>query len=520
MGIWRSSCRTARRAWATIGAVILAAGMTLVAPASAATFTVSGTITVPAGLSGLWLDVRLMQDEFTSVGISPSLTVAGTSVPYSVSGVAPGTYYLAVSGSFLNGRNGIYPTTSEPFTVSGNVTVNLTAVPAYLVRPHLAGGVRADLQFYRSCSDYDPIHPRPVVPLFVPGEEGFELPPGAFRVLLSPRDHDFLESWHRAKPTCDSADPVVITGDGDIFLQPMTGGGIEGTVTHHGRPLAGVHVSALMSHPEGASAGDAVTDASGQYRIGPLEAGTYRVVFTGGEENPLGLYSVFWPDVTHRDQASAIDVGDTMVSGIDARLWRAASLSGTVQGPRGPVAGAKIAVVELYRCGDDSPCGYFHYTRTDADGAWTVKGIAPGRYILHVKAGYPLGQEAWNNKAGLEEADPIALAPEEVCTGFDVYRKVAEPRRIQPTCNGGVARRQTLTRPPMTMQVGLKARLAKRTDAGQRIRWQSRTKSVCSVTAAHVKALKKGRCRIRATAAATPGWKAYAKTFRVRVVRR
>ena len=70
MGTRYRSNRTAalrRGIWAFISALALAMGLSLTAvPAAGATYTVSGTITVPAGLVGLWLDVSVMQDEFTA----------------------------------------------------------------------------------------------------------------------------------------------------------------------------------------------------------------------------------------------------------------------------------------------------------------------------------------------------------------------------------------------------------------------------------------------------------------------
>ncbi len=500
-----------------MSALVLAMSLSFTAvPAAGATYTVSGTITMPAGLAGLWLDVSVMQDEFTSVGLSPSLLVTGTSVPYSVSGVPPGTYYLEASGSFLNGRNGIYPTTSQLFTVTGNGTVNLTALPAYLVRPQFAGGVSADVQFYRTCSDFDPLHPRPVRPLFVPGEDGFELPPGTFKVIMYPKDHDFLTSWHSAKLTCESADPVVISGDGDVFLQPATGGWIEGTVTYHGQPLKDVTVQAYAAPGWGGAPG-ASSDASGHYRIGPLEEGNYYVGFNSNRGMGAELYLQWWRNALHRDQASVVEVHDQPVTGINAGLLRAASLSGTVHGPNGPVGGARILISETYRCDPVLHCEAYYYANTDSDGRWTVMGMIPGTYTVKVKAGSPLGQEYWNNKVDYKKADPITLAPEEVCTGLDFYRKVAEPKQIVATCSGGVVRAQTLARPPTKLKAGAKVRLSKKTDAGQKVAWTGRTKPICRVQGAHLKALREGRCKIRATAAATPGWKRYAKTFTIRV---
>ena len=447
------------------------------------------------------------------MGLSPSLTVTGTSVPYSVSGVPPGTYYLEASGSFLSGRHGIYPTTSQPFAVTGNTTVNLTAAPAYLVRPQLAGGVRADVQFYRSCSDYEAL--LPVRPLFVPGADGLELPPEAFKAVMYPKDHDFLTSWHSAKMTCESADPVVISGDGDIFLQPATGGWIEGTVTYHGQPLEGAHVSASVL-PDGSGRRDAITDANGHYRIGPLEAGRYHVAF----QRPGDCFESRWSgNARHGTRPPLIDVHGQTITGIDAALLGTASLSGTVNGPNGrvPARSAKIAVRELYKCGAERFCGYLHYGRADADGAWTVKGITPGKYIVSMKPGFSLGGEYWNNTVDYRKADPVTLAPEEVCTGLDFYRKVAEPERIVATCSGGVLQGQTLARPPTKMKAGAKVRLSKKTDAGQKVTWTGRTKPICRVQGAHLEALRKGRCKIRATASATSGWKRYAKTFTIRV---
>jgi hypothetical protein len=76
---------------------------------------------------------------------------------------------------------------------------------------------------------------------------------------------------------------------------------------------------------------------------------------------------------------------------------------------------------------------------------------------------------------------------------------------------------QTAAKPAAKLKKGKSAKLAKKTKQGVRLSWKTTTKKVCKVKKYKVKALKKGTCKLKATAPAGPGLAAYKKKFRIKV---
>lgn len=93
--------------------------------------------------------------------------------------------------------------------------------------------------------------------------------------------------------------------------------------------LAGISVTAYIKNGvDWDSAGSATTNSVGEYDIGGLEPGTYRVEFKDGDGEYLGI---FYNQVA--DLASATDIvvaAGAIVTGINAQLSAAAHITGTV----------------------------------------------------------------------------------------------------------------------------------------------------------------------------------------------
>ena len=128
-----------------------------------------------------------------------------------------------------------------------------------------------------------------------------------------------------------AATPVAITGGAsvtDIDASLRAGGAIEGVVTRaqDGSPVAGADVSALNANNEIVASTQA--DTAGEYRLGGLPAGAYRVRF--GSPDPE-LVSEYWSNAYSWDTATPVTItGAQAIMNVDAALDSVGYISGTV----------------------------------------------------------------------------------------------------------------------------------------------------------------------------------------------
>lgn len=154
-------------------------------------------------------------------------------------------------------------------------------------------------------------------------------------------------------------------------------GAIDGTVTGPGGPLAGAFVAAVQWGSFGlVRAG--FTDAAGGYHL-VVPPGRYSLVFI----DPLQGAALEWYDdratinlVTPADLVT-VDAGATVVadaalgaSGVPAAV-NPATISGTVTGPGGPLAGVFVYAT-------DFDTGRARGATTNASGQYTITGLHPG----------------------------------------------------------------------------------------------------------------------------------------------
>ncbi len=148
----------------------------------------------------------------------------------------------------------------------------------------------------------------------------------------------------------------------------------QGTLTN----VAGVFVSAsAFSVPVGTiTSGYATTDTNGTWTIHGLVSGQYRVSYQ--PSSITGLLSSYWngagPNNNNLTTASAVTIGTANKTGVNTRLRWAQKISGTVTEIDGttPIAGVTVSAG-------------FSETVTDAAGAYTISGLAPGTHALKVQ---------------------------------------------------------------------------------------------------------------------------------------
>lgn len=213
----------------------------------------------------------------------------------------------------------------------------------------------------------------------------------SYRVLFDPPPGSAdAGQWYNASPTENGASQVQYFGTPvagiDAQLSPAARGSISGTVADHGgNSISGATVEAVAA--DGRTTTTATTAADGSYSIGGLDVGIYTVWFVP----PTGssYRSSFWNNNIGKVVPLTVDQGSN-VTGINGSLSQNGSVSGTVTGPSGPVAGATVLVTNYYGFGEAS-------ATTAADGSYTVTGLGPGSSRVEFTAsGYVT--QWWNNQ--------------------------------------------------------------------------------------------------------------------------
>lgn len=229
----------------------------------------------------------------------------------------------------------------------------------------------------------------------------------------------YVTQWWNAKADYATADPVSVvlgTPTTGINAHLRGGGAITGTVTNDTTddPIEGIWVSAHIGPTD---AYGVYTDASGEYAINGLPAGTYDVYFV---DHPDYVYvHEFWNDRLDRDSADPVVVpaGGT-VSDIDAALSIASSVSGTVTDriTGNPLSGINV---DAYEAASDI---YVGSAATNPDGTYTVPALAAGDYHVSFDA-IPVPDymsEWWNGRPDIASADVVAVTAATPTTGVDI----------------------------------------------------------------------------------------------------
>jgi putative cell wall-binding protein len=216
------------------------------------------------------------------------------------------------------------------------------------------------------------------------------LVPGAYRVQFFPQSGLSLPEWYDDATDFSSATAVTIPAIDssvpgiDAVLD--IGGGISGKVTDAatGDPLEGI---CLRAEPTGD--GDAAvysrwecSDSTGAYLLEGLPAGSYRVYFSGEEENGTSSYlTQMYPNQVYDDGGVvAVDVvaGEVQAS-IDDAAVHGATFSGTLTDASTGAALQNICVSPV-----DSTYRYSAAAArcTDSSGHYTTAGVPTGSYRL------------------------------------------------------------------------------------------------------------------------------------------
>ena len=232
------------------------------------------------------------------------------------------------------------------------------------------------------------------------------LSPGSYTASFFATGYE--AQYYNGKTKSGEATPVVLAAGAtteNINAAMQSLGSISGTVTDG---LTHKGVSGVQVCDYGPVGICTTTNASGEYTISGLTAGTYKVGFYPGK--PEYLEQVYNGKAS-LSEATAIPVASgATVSGIDAALQAPGHVKGTVTSKTSglPLAGIE-ACVEPVSTGGSGGCA-----TSDSNGHYDVGGLETGSYRVVFRA--PESGETsnyirqyYNGKTKFSEADSIAV---------------------------------------------------------------------------------------------------------------
>jgi len=207
---------------------------------------------------------------------------------------------------------------------------------------------------------------------------------GRFRVAGVNAGRYLIRAFSAEAATFDPLEVAVeaTTSSPELVLRLQSAPHVSGTVRENGRPLAGVRVQAATSSPPSSSE-ISFSDANGSFSLARVPAS--RVAFKVQDYEVLEPKNLVVP-----------------VSGVRDVLLQVASmgsLAGRVTMARRPMTGALVHLEG----------GGYKETRSEADGNFVLRGMAPGNYTLFAESG-----EAAGRLSG------VILAAGEARTGLDI----------------------------------------------------------------------------------------------------
>lgn len=242
-----------------------------------------------------------------------------------------------------------------------------------------------------------------------------DIPAGRYKFLAVRAG--FVEQQYQSRGTADGAVLALNPGQkiSDALFRMTRAAVITGSVTNEdGEPLVNAQIVALQkpteeeTEEEGPASSrkhelnpvaESHTDDRGQYRIFGLKPGQYYVKATDvfdPDSNGLPVSTGYWvqqsigseyapvyyPGVGQIGQAVVLLVrpGDEVRADVSMRRIKTVEVDGKVMGLNGP---AKSAYVTLEPAEQDNFRSSYQET-TDDNGAFKLKGIPPGSYVLVV----------------------------------------------------------------------------------------------------------------------------------------
>ena len=281
--------------------------------------------------------------------------------------------------------------------------------------------------------------------------ELLNLPAGRWTVTAA--KGGFVSQQYGQRRAFESVEPLDL-GDGQRVTANFTlprGGVITGRITdEYGDAVTGARVEVLRSQmtqgrrrltPVSVSS---QTDDTGAFRVFGLAPGDYYISarqqpmpFDFGD-GPMVFAATFYPGSTNVAEAQRIKVeASSEQSGISFALTSvgAVRVSGTVLDSGGAPAAATVMLQSASSI--DGPFGAGAQGRSQADGSFTIRNVAPGEYTLEVMTGQGGRGGGRGGGASFDVASlPLVVGSEDV-TGLTITTSKGGTIRGTVVADGG-----------------------------------------------------------------------------------
>ncbi|WP_307097445.1 carboxypeptidase regulatory-like domain-containing protein [Arthrobacter sp. V1I9] len=385
--------------------------------------SISGKVTAPPGtdLTSVYVNVSAADH---SSSLSGRVNYDGS---YLVRGLPAGAYKVQFSGSGAGlldqwHANASSFETATPLTLAAGQ--DLTEIDATLVKgASISGTVTAPAGVDLSGVS--------VQVRSLEGSTGFNtqvnrsgkytvrgLPAGTYKVQFSGFASGTLDQWYAEASTFESATAVTVTASQDltgIDAELKNGASISGKISAPaGVDLKAVWVTAYHSSGAMDYAGSSSVAADGSYKVGGLQAGSYKLEINSGNSGALNQW--YGGGLTF-STATAIVITDGQAAGnADAVLVKGVSLSGKVTAPAGvSVSEVTVSVLEA---DSGSQAGYAWVA---VDGSYRVGGLRAGNYKVQFNGGTSGALDAWHGGGeSLQTAATVAVGASEDLADLNV----------------------------------------------------------------------------------------------------
>lgn len=251
------------------------------------------------------------------------------------------------------------------------------------------------------------------------------IPPGAYRIQTRTigDEQDYIQETYDNRLSWDDGDLVTVEGKqsvAGIDFSLSRGTTISGRVVDAdtGLPVAKIEVR-VRNIEDGYPEPRARTGPDGRYEITGIAPGIYRVHISRYSRDYV---REFYNDKRGWDDANLVSVvGTRPVQGIDFAL----ELGGTISG-RLTDADTGLPIIDIHvEAQPDGWDGTEAYGRTDADGTYTLRGLATGAYRILARAqekGYV--EVYYDHKLRGDDPDLIIVNGRESIEGADFDLKL------------------------------------------------------------------------------------------------
>ncbi|BAJ74439.1 hypothetical protein MTES_1475 [Microbacterium testaceum StLB037] len=394
--------------------------------------TISGRVSLPDGvaapLGSLMVTVAPTTSEYSSVG-AVRLGADGT---YSVTNVPAGTYKVKFSAYGIPALSEWWndapdfasatPLTVKAGEVRTGVDARLAASATISGTVTLPQGVPAG-QGHVWVTASTPSEPWRNAASAAADQNGAYtltgLPAGSYIVKFTSFDLPVIPEWWDDARDAASAKPVTVAAGekrAGVNAALALSHTISGTVTLPAGVTGSsmdVSVSAYTLDQPWSPKASTMASPGGTYVLNGLEPGTYKLRFSADRLNVL---TQWWKEKPDFDSATAMVLGSRNITGVDVKLRKSASISGTITVPEG-VRADQIAVSAVPTSNE---WGTSFQGQVGSDGRYIVTGLPAGSFKVRFSSWQaPVLDEWWKDATDFARAQSVTLASGQDQSGID-----------------------------------------------------------------------------------------------------